>query len=489
MRKAERTCAGCGSRLARHRVSNHCGACTRLLISTNARQQTAAFWESDSIRAAIDARHFGQLFAAYRRELTPRVSQATLGRWLGMTQAQVSRLEAPGAPPPSNLRNLERWAKALHVPPALLWFEVSYTLDESVEPALAVTLEDVQRRQFFKTAGVGATAIGASLLGASPPAAASPLKLRSSDVEIVRDMTATFRRLDNRFGGGHSRATTTITAYLTSTVTPMLNDASRRRSPRDELFAAAAELHQVAGWIAYDVGKPADGQRHLRDALKLAQDVGDEALEAEMLAAMSHHAAFAAMDQHKAFGVSRDVALDMALAARRRAKRSGLVALQAEAAVLEAHGHALQRNTSACFAALSEAERAFERFLPGSGPAWLTYFDSAYLSAKFAHTFRDLGRPVEAEQFARRSLGMSEGYDRGRLFNTALLASTLADQGRVDEACAEATKAVRMSEDVRSIRGSAYLADVGRRLARHKDDRRVRWLYSRMKSAGVPTPV
>ncbi|MBE8523049.1 helix-turn-helix transcriptional regulator [Amycolatopsis sp. H6(2020)] len=427
--------------------------------------------------------------AAYRRESTPRVSQATLGRWLGMTQAQVSRLEAPGARPPSNLHNLERWAKALHIPPALLWFDVSYTPDGSIEPEPAVSLEDVQRRQFFKTAGVGVTSIGASLLGASSSAAAGPPKRRSSDVEIVRDMTATFRRLDNRFGGGHSRATTTITAYLTSTVTPMLNDASRQGAPRDELFAAAAELHQVAGWIAYDVGNPAEGQRHLRAALKLSQDVGDEALEAEMLAAMSHHAAFAVMDKHKAFDEFCGVAVDMAVAARQRAKRSGLVALQAETAVLEAHGHALQRNTSACFAALGEAERAFERFSPGSGPAWLSYFDSAYLSAKFAHTFRDLGRPVEAERFARRSLGMSDGYDRGRLFNTALLASTLVEQGRVDEACAEATKAVQMSEEVRSIRGSAYLADVGRRLAPHSADRQVRRLYTQMNMAGVPTPV
>jgi hypothetical protein len=77
---------------------------------------------------------------------------------------------------------------------------------------------------------------------------------RSSEVEIVRDMTATFRRLDNLHGGGHSRATTTITSYLTSTVTPMLKDTARTPAARDELYAAAAELHQVASWIACDVG-------------------------------------------------------------------------------------------------------------------------------------------------------------------------------------------------------------------------------------------
>ncbi|MEV7042200.1 XRE family transcriptional regulator [Amycolatopsis sp. NPDC051061] len=469
-------------------MSNHCGPCVRLLISNEAQPQPDSFWEAESIRAALKARHFGRLFACYRRESHPHVSQAALGRWVGLTQAQVSRLEAPGARPPSNLLNLERWAKALHVPSALLWFSVSYTPEESAGSVVAVSLEHVQRRQFLKTAGAGVTAIGASLLGTTPAAAVGPSKPRSTDVEIVRDMTATFRRLDNRFGGGHSRATTTITNYLTSTVTPMLNDTSRKAAARDELFAAAAELHQVAGWIAYDIGNAAIGQQYLRDALKLSQDAGDDALEAEMLAAMSHHAAFAAMSEHRAFDVAREVAVDMALAARQTAKRSGLVALQAEAAVLEAHGHALQQNAPACLAALREAERAFERFTPGAGPAWLNYFDSAYLSAKFAHTFRDLGRPAEAEQFARRSLSMSDGYDRGRLFNTALLASTLADQGRVDEACAEARRAVEMSEHVRSIRGGAYLADVGRRLAPYRTDHRVRSVYAQMGAAGVPTP-
>ncbi len=479
VRGATRRCKACGARLARDRVSEHCGTCIKRLVSHEAPTRPESFWQAEGIRAALDARHFGRLLSAYRKESDPHVSQAALGRWLGLDQSQVSRLEAPGARSPSNLHSLERWALAIRVPLELLWFKVSHVPEASTGAEVQASVDDVQRRSFFKAASAGATVIGASLLGvASESASASP-KPRSRDVEIVRDMTATFRRLDNRYGGGHSQATTTITKYLTSTVTPLLKDAGRSSTEQEELFGAAAELHQVVGWIAYDIGNAGEGQRHLRDALKLSQDAGDDALEAEMLAAMSHHAAF-----NRAHGV----AVDMALAARRTAKRSGLVALQAEAAVLEAHGHALQANPSACFAALRDAERSFERFVPGSGPSWLTYFDNAYLSAKFAHTFRDLGLPVEAERFARRSLGMSDGYERGRLFNTALLASTLADQGRLDEACNEAATAVRMSEHVRSVRGGAYLADVGRRLAAHRDDRRVKSLYSQMTAAGVPTP-
>jgi len=46
-----------------------------------------------------------------------------------------------------------------------------------------------------------------------------------------------------------------------------------------------------------------------------------------------------------------------------------------------------------------------------------------------------------------------------------------------------------MSNNVRSVRGGAYLADVGRRLESHRADRQVKALYGLMDAAGVPTPV
>jgi hypothetical protein len=207
--------------------------------------------------------------------------------------------------------------------------------------------------------------------------------------------------------------------------------------------------------------------------------VGNDALSAEMFAGMSHHAAF--------HGAPED-AVDLALAARQLAKRTGIAALKAEAAVMEAHGLALQGNPQACLAALRDAEHAFTAAGHGDTPSWLGYFDSAYLAAKFAHTFRDLGQPRDAELFARRSLEMSDGYERGRLFNTALLASTLADQRRVDEACSVGVDAVQMAHSVRSVRSAAYLADVARRLAPFSANVDVRSLFDRMTEAGIPVP-
>jgi tetratricopeptide (TPR) repeat protein len=140
-----------------------------------------------------------------------------------------------------------------------------------------------------------------------------------------------------------------------------------------------------------------------------------------------------------------------------------------------------------CLSALTAAERAFENS-SDDVPEWLGYFDNAYLSAKFAHAFRDLGQLSEAEAFARRSLEMSEGYKRGKLFNTALLASILAAQRRIDEACAAGLDAVHMANSVRSVRGSAYLADVASRLGDDRTNRYVVELYDAFVDTGIPVP-
>jgi tetratricopeptide (TPR) repeat protein len=143
---------------------------------------------------------------------------------------------------------------------------------------------------------------------------------------------------------------------------------------------------------------------------------------------------------------------------------------------MEAHGLALMNDAQGCLAALRESEQAFATAEDRERPEWLAYFDGAYLAAKFGHCFRDLGRPFEAERFARRSLDMINGYDRGRLFNLALLASILADQHKVEEACETGLAAVRLASEVKSVRTLAYLADLSHRLVPFRAEPEVRML-------------
>ena len=124
----------------------------------------------------------------------------------------------------------------------------------------------------------------------------------------------------------------TVTNYLASDVVPLLHEGRYRDSVRGELSAAVAELNQLAGWMAYDVGDSDSGRRHLRNAMHLCRDVRDDALAGEMLAGMSHQAAFQR---------SAALATDLARAAKDNAKRAGMPALVAESAVIQAHGLAL----------------------------------------------------------------------------------------------------------------------------------------------------
>ncbi|GAA1711574.1 hypothetical protein GCM10009745_69590 [Kribbella yunnanensis] len=332
----------------------------------------------------------------------------------------------------------------------------------------------MQRRQFIRSAGTGLTAVGTSLLVGAPVPIGRRRQTKSDASTEIREMTQVFRRLDNRYGGGHSRSI--VASYLRSSVAPLLQGAHQTGQSRSELFAAAAELHQLAGWMSYDTGQHADGHAHLRQALRLCHEADNDALASEMLAGMSHQAAF---------NGAPDSAVDLSLAAQHSAKRSGSKLLQAEAAVMEAHGLAMQGDKLGCLAALNRAEQAFNRADMEERPAWLAYFDHAYLAAKFAHAFRDLGLPREAEPFARRSLEMTDGYERGRLFNSALLASILADQRRIEEACALGSEATALARSVRSMRGTSYLQDLGKRLEPYQGVAIVGTLFEGMIEIGI----
>lgn len=474
-------CRDCGAALALDNRAGQCSPCRRRRIADIAEPAVVpdGFWTTDVGSTALASRNIGRVFRAYREAFDPPVRQASLGDWLDLSQAQVSRIEA-GRTVVNDLIKLSTWTARLGIPEAVLWFSAHPDPPHQPNQGGAVDAvvgqqtedEEVRRRAFLKTAGLGAMATVS-------PAVMAQVSLRppivgADDVEVLRETTRAFRQLDNRFGGGHGRGV--VAGYLSSEVEPMLTDARYARGVRRDFMRASAELYQLSGWMAYDVADEHGGRSHLRDALRLASEAEDDALSAEMLAAMSHQAAF---QRHA------DEAIDLSLAARRAAIRSGAPALHAEAAALEAHGLAIQGNSRGCIAALQRAEKAFLSASAGNTPSWLRYFDEAYLSAKFAHALRDLGRAGDAERFARSSLRMSDGYERGRLFNTALLATILTDQGQVDEAIVHAQVAVGMAGRIRSTRARGYLHDVAVRLAPYSSHQRATNVLGELGRLGV----
>lgn len=108
----ERGCQACGTRLARDNRSRLCSPCSRHeVVATSAPIKQDAFWQRAALRDALESRHFGQVLNVYRYEHRPILTQAKVGRWLGLTQGQVSRLERT-AQPTHDLNKLGQWARA-----------------------------------------------------------------------------------------------------------------------------------------------------------------------------------------------------------------------------------------------------------------------------------------------------------------------------------------------------------------------------------------
>ncbi|MEU6037587.1 helix-turn-helix transcriptional regulator [Actinomadura sp. NPDC047616] len=126
-RAAIRFCRLCGGRLARDNPNEECAPCQarnrdRFLAPPSVPPD---FWQAEPLRSALDDWHIGRAIRAYRHHSFhghKPLSQELVGHWLGMTQAQLSRVES--GPPITDLDRLVPWARALRIPPDLLWFKL-----------------------------------------------------------------------------------------------------------------------------------------------------------------------------------------------------------------------------------------------------------------------------------------------------------------------------------------------------------------------------
>ncbi|MGH3428413.1 MAG: helix-turn-helix domain-containing protein, partial [Mycobacteriales bacterium] len=89
----------------------------------------AGFWRAERFRQALDAQHIGWISRAYRTHPhhytvygPSGISQTLLGQWLGLSQAQISRIET--GVPIRHLDTLHHCVQVLRIPDELLWFRL-----------------------------------------------------------------------------------------------------------------------------------------------------------------------------------------------------------------------------------------------------------------------------------------------------------------------------------------------------------------------------
>lgn len=430
------------------------------------------FWQHPALREAFDARHMGHIARAYRRHPfnaarygRDGIPQELLGEWLGLAQAQVSRVE--NGSPIRNLDTLSHWARTLRIPSGLLWFKLpsgqASAVDTSYLPAALSSTPPLSPLPdgSFQLVSVG------------------PGALHNRDAAVMH----AFRAADLQVGGGHLYPT--VVKYLQSDVAPRLfgtDDGADNRI----IFTAAAALTEMAGWMAHDAGRDRIAKQHFRRSLALVQVGGDRQLSAHVLGSMSHLASH--LDQP-------DEAIELARQGQ-AVLRSGPTypGLEARLLALEARGVAGQgsKDAAGCDELLLRAERVLDNTTDDAASPWVSHFDEGSLASEAARCMRLLGDLAEAQRQAERIVTLRPSHrTRSRAFGQLALVTVLVAQGKPDEACGiahdvlTATRSLgsylvigqllELSEALQPHRGSTVVADF---LACLEETMRERlWLY------------
>ncbi|MDF3293935.1 hypothetical protein [Streptomyces silvisoli] len=234
-------------------------------------------------------------------------------------------------------------------------------------------------------------------------------------------------------------------------------DGSYDREMGRRLHQAIAQLAQLAGWIAADIGRHDHGRRYLLGALRSARTSGDRALAAHVISCLSYHSTWV--------GQGRE-ALRLAQIARKGVEGTAASRGQALLASRQARAYAVLGDVEGCLAALGEGEQLMESGGAADGPSWSYWITPAVLVADAGRALLDLGRIDQAERQLICGIELfGNTQPRNRLLHWTSLAEARLARGAIDEAAAAAAEALGLYEQVTSQRARARLAALQYRFA------------------------
>jgi hypothetical protein len=356
------------------------------------------------MREALASWHMGRVIVAYRNHAFHGrpLRQEIVAGWVGITQAQLSRIE--NGPAIKDLDRLVQWARTLGVPAHLLWFKLpeQQPADPTVEdefdqaaprwsrPGLP-EIDDMNRRELLRLMSMA----GALL--------AVPHVEDQLDGERLNDVARRMGRLDtatvDQYAALNARlwsdfASSTSKAATFPSVRNQLSVlvGALRRSPgptmRQRLCALAADLFQLAGEIFFDCNQYTEAAH----CYTLAATASREANAFDLWAcAMTRHAFICVYERQF------DSAAPMLELAAGLAQR-GDSSLSTRHWVNAVHAQALAGagDLYACERALNEAERVQQLTGQVHNGGWLR-FDGTRLAEERGACYVELRRPDLAE--------------------------------------------------------------------------------------------
>ncbi|MET7468778.1 helix-turn-helix domain-containing protein [Micromonospora sp. NPDC005686] len=450
-------CPRCGGRLARDNGTGRCAPCQaaeRDRLSTPPAVPDS-FWDHEPVRTALAGRHLGRVIRAYRHHPyhgRSALPQSVVAGWLGITQAQLSRIE--NGPAQVHLDRLTHWATVLHIPPTSLWFAVGPGSPTSARTDAA---PDLGRRTLL--AGIAAVSAGAGLVGVGEEP--RPRRIGSADVSRLNAVLELYRSVDYECGGGLLYREV---ARFAESVYRML-DWSHSAGLTPRLVAAVAAARQLAGWTALDAGRHADAQRHFVAGERAATTADDAPLaalirysQAKQLQHLRHNQdALAALRlAHSELGSRATPAV--------RALLWGAEA--ASTAALGDHRNALTL--------LGRASDQFERVDPEREPAWMVFYDRGELLAQYGRVYRDVARQTgtQATQAVRSVeeaiVAFGPANVRSTVLNEVGLCSALFLADEPERAVTVGIRVVEQSRALSSSRVVDRVVNLRRDVGRHR---------------------
>ncbi|MET9397347.1 helix-turn-helix transcriptional regulator [Kitasatospora sp. NPDC002965] len=291
-------------------------------------------------------------------------------------------------------------------------------------------------------------------------ATAISLPVTEADVGAAEEMLDLFRQLDHTHGARQYRRQ--VSSYIDNELEALLRRPASDGPLARRRAGLTAGFCELAGYQAVDTGNPVEAQAYYRRALTLTAVTNDQAYSAYLVAVNLGHLALHCGDPQTALRWAASAGAATGTMAS-PATRAAITAVVARAnARLGREGEATKL--------ILQAEKLLDTADQEDEPAWIRYFNHAYLADEAAHCLHDLGRaPAARSRLAEALSGVGEDRVRRRAIDAALLAATWLGSGDIDQACAAARVAVSYTARTGSGRCVERVAGVLVALRSHID--------------------
>ncbi|MFG6197791.1 hypothetical protein [Nonomuraea sp. JJY05] len=345
----------------------------------------------------------------------------------------------------------------------------------------AITVEDVDRKRFIRTAiGAGAAISLPDLADLAPftntanlPAAVSP-----ADIRELRHIAGVFSTWDHTYGGGLVREA--VTAQVRYSV-GLLRHSRCPDSLRNDLYSAVGHLSHIAAFMAFDAYAHDDARRMFKAALECADLSDDWHLRAKVLSSMARQAIWTG---------DADNGLTLVELAMVRSDR---LTPSERAMLMSARARALAKlgRVQETLATVGAGDDEFANVNPSEEPPWMRYYDAAQHAGDTGHALYDLaihGQFVSeaSHRLASAVEGHGAAYVRSRAISGTKLASLTMVNGDPQEAAHIGVRALADAGTVRSRRTQSDLEELSRFAHPHQRHSQVAELRRRIREATRP---